>query len=74
MYVLDASVLKLGDIVFTRDRHSWSSRAVRFASLSRYSHEMLYVDSHSYIDSDADGVHANNLQRKLFESAEDVAV
>ena len=74
MYILDASKLKAGDIIFTRDRSSATSWGIRAGSWSRYSHAILYVDSHSYIDSDMHGVHSNNLQYLVFPQADDVAV
>jgi hypothetical protein len=74
MYTLEAARLKLGDIIFTRDKGAATSWGIRAGSLARYSHAMLYVEDHSYIDSDPNGVHANNLQRLLRGAANDIAV
>lgn len=73
MYTLDASRLRLGDIIFVRDK-SITSLGIRAGSGGKYSHAALYVADHSYIDSDPDGVHANNLQRLIRQSSDDIAV
>lgn len=74
MYILDFKRLKPADILFTREKWDATSIVIRTASGSRFSHAILYVGSHSYIDSDRNGVHANNPQYKLFDSPSDVAV
>ena len=74
MHILNFKRLKPADILFTREKWDATSIGIRTASGSRFSHAILYVDSHSYIDSDRNGVHANNPQYKLFDSPNDVAV
>jgi hypothetical protein len=74
MFVLNADRLVPGDILFTRHKTSGTSWSVRVGTFFRFSHAILYVDYQSYIDSDGDGVHANNLQRLLFSRESDVAV
>lgn len=74
MYVLDPKRLLPGDIIFTREKWNPTSIGIRTASFSRFSHAILYADAYSYIDSDREGVHANNPQYKLFASVNDVAV
>lgn len=48
-------------ILLTRDAKP--SKRVRVATKSDVSHAMIYVEACSVIDSDTDGVHANNTQR-----------
>ncbi len=74
MFALDAKRLLPADIIFTREKWSPTSIAIRTASISRFSHAILYVDAYSYIDSDGDGVHANNPQYNLFTNPSDIAV
>jgi hypothetical protein len=74
MFALEAARLVSGDIIFTRDKASSTSWLIRAGTLGNYSHAILYVGHHSFIDSDPEGVHSNNLQRLLFERANDVAV
>ncbi len=75
MYILDPKRLLPGDIIFTREKWDPTSIGIRTASFSRCSHAALYVEAYPYIDSDRQGVHANNPQYKLlFPSVKDVAV
>jgi hypothetical protein len=74
MYILDFKRLRPADILFTREKWGATSIGIRAASGSRFSHAILLVDAYSYIDSDRDGVHANNPQYNLFDSPNDVAV
>lgn len=73
MFILDMSVLRVGDILLTREK-KFISKGVRLFSQGDYSHAMLYVARASYIHSDRDGVHSGNIQRKLFDRADDVKV
>ncbi len=43
-------------------------------TISEYSHAILYVGGSSFIDSDTDGVHSNNLQRLIFKGHKDAIV
>ena len=65
--------LKTGDIILTAQLGA-VSKAVRIATGSKFSHSIFYVGSGSYIHSDGQGVHANNIQRLLFEKEEYVEV
>lgn len=73
MYKLKVESLEHGDIILIKSDSDVSQR-VRQLSGSDFSHAMLYVGLSSYIDSDGLGVQANNVQRKLFSSNEDVKV
>lgn len=73
MFILDMDKLEVGDIILTREK-AVLSKGVRFFSQGEYSHAMLYVSRGSYIHSDNNGVHSGNIQRKLFEEADDVKV
>lgn len=73
MFILDMSVLRVGDILLTREKKI-ISKGVRLFSQGDYSHAMLYVARASYIHSDRAGVHSGNIQRKLFDRVDDVKV
>lgn len=73
MYILEMSKLNPGDIFLTGNDEK-VSRVVRKFTSGSYSHAILYVGNGSYIHSDRDGVHANNIQRLLFESDQNVTV
>lgn len=73
MYILDISKLMAGDIILTRGKNI-ISKGVRLASVGDYSHAMLYVTEGSYIHSDKNGVHSENINRLLFKDAADVKV
>ncbi|EBD0655973.1 hypothetical protein FHL43_03955 [Salmonella enterica] len=73
MYLMPGDELEIGDIILTSENTA-VSKTVRFATQSEFSHAMLYVGDHSYIHSDANGVHSGNLQRLLFPSKENVAI
>jgi hypothetical protein len=73
MYILDTNNLRIGDIILTA-QDEMISRAVRKLTGGPFSHAMLYVADHSYIHSDADGVHSANTQRLLFAKEGHVAV
>ncbi len=66
MYIFEMSLLRAGDIILTAQVGS-ISKAVRFATFSKFSHAILYVGDGSFIHSDGQGVHSNNIQRLLFE-------
>lgn len=73
MYKLIKDLLIYGDIILIKS-DSRLSRKIRDKSNSEFSHAMLYMGNSSFIDSDSGGVQANNIQRLIFENAEDVAV
>ncbi|MEM5496577.1 YiiX/YebB-like N1pC/P60 family cysteine hydrolase [Paraglaciecola mesophila] len=73
MYLIPIEELKKGDILLTSE-NSAISKVVRKSTKSDFSHAMLYVGNGSYIHSDAKGVHSGNLQRLLFDSADNVTV
>lgn len=73
MFILDADRLRVGDIILTADQ-TLLSKGIRTATGGFFSHAMLYVADHSYIHSDADGVHSGNTQRRLFSALGDAAV
>ena len=58
--------LKAGDIILTAQL-GLVSKAVRLSTGSKFSHAILYVGDGSYIHSDGQGVHSNNVQRLIFE-------
>lgn len=58
--------MKSGDIILTAQLAP-VSKAVRLATGSKFSHAILYVGDGSYIHSDGQGVHSNNIQRLLIE-------
>ncbi len=63
---LNDGTLKPGDIVLTTSTAA-VSKAVRFATRSDISHAMILVEDHSVVDATAEGVHARNTQRLMFE-------
>jgi hypothetical protein len=73
MFLLDMSMLEIGDILLTREKKVLS-KGVRHFSAGDYSHAMLYVAQGSYIHSDRKGVHSDNIQRKLFKRKDDIKV
>lgn len=73
MYLIPANELKKGDIILTAE-NSATSKIVRAATGSDFSHAILYVGSSSYIHSDANGVHSGNLQRLLFDTDKNVTI
>ena len=72
-YLIDHDGLEAGDIILTSDNTS-ISKIVRLSTNSEFSHAILYVGDSSFIHSDANGVHAGNLQRLLFSSDRNVSV
>jgi len=73
LYLIPINELEKGDILLTSE-NSATSKTVRKATGSNFSHAILYVGAGSYIHSDADGVHSGNLQRLLLDSAENIIV
>ncbi len=67
------NILKEGDVLLTSEK-SITSKAVRGATLSGFSHAILYVGHGSYIHSDSNGVHSANIQRLLFDKPSRVKV
>jgi len=66
MYIFEMESLQAGDILLT-SQMGLTSKAVRLSTQSRISHAMLYVGDGSFIHSDSQGVHSNNIQRLLFK-------
>ncbi|MCS3602759.1 hypothetical protein M2371_001968 [Buttiauxella sp. BIGb0471] len=73
MYLISVNDLVKGDILLTSES-SATSKVVRKSTGSDFSHAILYVGSGSYIHSDSEGVRAGNIQRLLFENAENITV
>jgi hypothetical protein len=67
MYIFEKNLLKAGDIILTAQMRA-ISKAVRISTLSKFSHAILYVGDGSFIHSDSQGVHSNNIQRLIFDS------
>lgn len=65
-YIVDIDQIEIGDIILTSQNHP-ISKAVRIGTLSSVSHVLMCVARGSYIHSDAEGVHAGNFQRLLFD-------
>lgn len=72
-YIIDTNELMAGDIIFSTT-FEYISTAIKFFTNSEFSHVMLYVDDNSIIHADADGVHAYNTQRILFDDKNHCAV
>ncbi|MBU1224398.1 MAG: hypothetical protein KKA22_15655 [Gammaproteobacteria bacterium] len=66
MKKLNEANLKVGDIILTTTSLP-KSKGIRFATKSDISHAMVYVESHSVIDSTGDGVQSRNTQRLFWE-------
>lgn len=73
MFLLDVQLIRAGDIILTSQDEKLS-RAIRRATKSNFSHAILHVGHGSYIHSDGDGVHANNIQRLTFSSLDQVKI
>ncbi len=73
MYILNMDNLQEGDVLLTSEK-SITSKGVRGATLSGFSHAILYVGDGSYIHSDSNGVHSANIQRLLFDKQSRVKV
>jgi hypothetical protein len=73
MYIFEMEKLKAGDILLTA-QNGLTSKAVRFSTNSKFSHAILYVGGGSFIHSDGQGVHSNNIQRLLFKNKEHAEV
>jgi len=73
MFILDMNKLKKGDVFLTAQR-GLVSKAVRNFTNSEYSHAILYVGHVSYIHSDSQGVHSDNIQRLIFEKPSNVKI
>ncbi|SEH77465.1 Permuted papain-like amidase enzyme, YaeF/YiiX, C92 family [Rheinheimera pacifica] len=67
MYIFEMNLLKPGDIILTSQVGA-ISKAVRLSTFSKFSHAILYVGDGSFIHSDGQGVHSNNIQRLLFDN------
>ena len=72
-YILDIAKIEPGDILLTAQSAA-TSKIIRKATASEFSHAMLYVSRGSYIHSDGDGVHSGNIQRLIFKHADQVKV
>ncbi|GGN37555.1 MULTISPECIES: YiiX/YebB-like N1pC/P60 family cysteine hydrolase [Marinomonas] len=73
MYIFEMEKLQAGDIILTAQT-GFISKTVRLSTLSKFSHAILYVGGGSFIHSDIQGVHSNNIQRLLFEEKNHVEV
>ncbi|MBQ4851047.1 YiiX/YebB-like N1pC/P60 family cysteine hydrolase [Pseudoalteromonas sp. MMG012] len=73
MFLLKMESLIAGDIILTGNDEKLS-RVIKKYTKGGFSHAILYVGHGSYIHSDRDGVHSNNIQRLLFESKDNVSV
>lgn len=71
-YIIELNKLLPGDIVLVRDDRP-TSKAVREATHSQYSHALLYTGYANYIDA-GKIVKSGNLQRKIFKEADDACV
>lgn len=58
--------LQAGDIILTAQL-GLTSKAVRLSTYSKFSHAVFYVGDGSFIHSDSQGVHSDNIQRLLFK-------
>jgi hypothetical protein len=67
MYVFEMEKLQAGDIMLTAQA-GLTSKAVRLSTNSKFSHAILYLGGGSFIHSDSQGVHSNNIQRLLFKN------
>lgn len=72
-YILDMNMLQKGDIILSTQKHP-ISKSIKLATKSSISHAIIYVGNGSYIHADGDGVHANNIQRLLFNKKSYVKV
>jgi hypothetical protein len=72
-FILDFDLLRVGDIVCTRDAAA-TSKLIRSALSCDYSHVLLCVANSSCIHADGDGVHSINMQRLLFDNVDDVKI
>jgi len=73
MFIVKMSSLVEGDILLSSQK-GLVSKSVRKFTSSNFSHAMLYVGQGSYIHSDGNGVHSNNIQRLLFKQKENIKV
>ncbi len=72
-FALNLIHLRPGDVILLRGRGEIADQ-VRTVAGGEFTHAMLYVGDGSLIHSDIDGVHADNVQRLLFEDETDVLV
>lgn len=73
MFVINRSKIKSGDILLIRHNDGTSER-IRQMSGSEYSHAIFCVSDSSCIESEGDGVQAQNIQRLSFDHEDDVAL
>jgi len=79
MFIVRIDLLQIGDILLEKhdvgdNRVVRESQLIRKRSDSNYSHAFLYVGDGSVIESNVEGVQANNIQRKLYELDNDVII
>ncbi len=79
MFIINHSQLEIGDVILERKDQGnkgevRESRIIRQKTESNYSHAMLYVGGASVIESNVEGVQANNIQRKIYELKTDVLI
>ncbi|KJG58891.1 hypothetical protein UA38_03835 [Photobacterium kishitanii] len=71
-YIIDKSKLQLGDVILTANK-SATSKGIRVATLSKYSHAAIYVGG-TIIEATLPGVFSISPQRLLFDSPKHVAI
>lgn len=72
-YILKSELLKIGDVICTRDEKA-TSKLIRKTLSCDYSHVLLYVADSSCIHADGDGVHSLNIQRLLHDHPEEFKI
>lgn len=72
LFTYDLSKLEPGDIILSTTREK-KSAGIRLATLSRFSHAMLYTHL-SIIHADGDGVFSTNPQRRLFAGGDSIVL
>ncbi len=72
-YILDERKLKKGDIILTRNDSS-TSKAIRKIANSNYSHAILYLGNHSFMEADINGVEFFSTQRYAFKEPKNISI
>ena len=71
-FIIDMPSLKIGDVILTAEK-GLTSKGIRVATLSKYSHAAIYVGG-TMIEATLGGVFSKNPQRLIFNSEKQVAV
>ena len=71
-YVIDRAKLEPCDIILTSSK-TFSSKGIRLATLSKYSHAAIYVEG-TTIEATLSGVFSKSTQRMIFDHKNQVAV